>query len=75
MRSNGLRARLPMMAGRRARKHDQLIQRNHLEWPASGTFETCRPTLRMFANRGRPEVNEHGQYDANDPTRTCRSSA
>src|SRR5437879_4192097 len=35
-----------------------------------GTFETCRPTLRMSANRARPEVAGAGQRDAIDPTQT-----
>src|SRR5438445_1716565 len=35
-----------------------------------GTFETCRPTLRMSASRG----TEHGQNDANDPQRVGRES-
>src|ERR1700754_2675576 len=32
-----------------------------------GTFETCRMTLRMSANRARPEVAARGQSDAIDP--------
>lgn len=36
----------------------------------SGTFETCLPTLRMSAHRGRPELDGAGQNDAIDPDRT-----
>jgi hypothetical protein len=34
-----------------------------------GTFETCRPVLKMSVNRGIPEA-ANGQNDANDPEPT-----
>src|SRR6185369_14538391 len=54
-------------------------QRNHASRPVStdfcnkiGTFQTCRPILKMSVHRGRSEVTSVGQTDANDPTRTSR---
>ena len=38
-----------------------------------GTFETYRRILRMSANRGRLEVADNRQNDANDPDRTLRA--
>jgi hypothetical protein len=54
----------------------RILQAQHtsLRWAATnatsavGTFETCRMTLRMSANRGRPEVSG-AQRDAYDPSR------
>ena len=35
----------------------------------NGTFETCRPALKMFVHQGRPEGRAHPENDANDPFR------
>jgi hypothetical protein len=39
-----------------------------------GTFETCRLTMGMSVNRGRPEVAVSRQNDANDPFQTKAAS-
>jgi hypothetical protein len=38
--------------------------------PVLGTFETCRPALKMSVDWGRPEVTGGGQSNAIDPSRT-----
>jgi hypothetical protein len=35
-----------------------------------GTFETCRPALRVSVPGGDRKSSAHGQTDANDPERT-----
>jgi hypothetical protein len=54
---------------------EMLVAAAHESGCGTGTFETCRPALRVSVPGGDRSSSAHGQTDANDPLRTFRTTA